>query len=88
MMATSIVNVLPSRVIQWKSPYEFLYKAKPKYDSFKVFGCKCTYKDNTPHKDKFGPRAYETVLLGFSLGQKGWKLLDLEIMKIVFSRHV
>lgn len=88
MMATSIMNVLPSKVLKWRSPHELLYKEEPKLNMFKVFGCQCFYKDNNPHKDKFQPRAHKAVFLGFSPGYKGWKMLDLVDQRMVISRDV
>lgn len=42
----------------------------------------------TPLKDKFSLRAKTAIHIGFSVSQKGWKLLDLESGKIVTSRDV
>lgn len=88
MMATTIINVLPTRVLDWKSPHQVLYGEDPNYNKFKTFGCCCYYTNVTPHKDKFSPREKAAIHIGFSVGQKGWKLLDIESGKIITSRDV
>ena len=88
LMATHIINRLPTSVLQWKSPYELLYKQIPTYDFFKVFGCLCYATNTLPHKDKFAPRANRCCFIGYSQGQKAFKLYDLSSKTIFVSRDV
>lgn len=39
-------------------------------------------------KDIFEARAFKAIFHGFSLGQKGWKVLDLESEEVIVSRDV
>lgn len=50
LMATHIVNRLPSPILNWKTPYEMLYKKELDYTSLKVFGCLGYATNNSPHK--------------------------------------
>lgn len=86
-MATAIINVLPCKLLKWKSPHSILFGEEPYYSSFKVFGCQCYYNNPSPHKDKFEPRAFQATLLGFSIGQKGWNL-DAVTGKVVVSKNL
>jgi len=36
-----IINMLPSPVLQNKSPYELLFHKLPGYNTLKTFGCAC-----------------------------------------------
>lgn len=54
----------------------------------KVFGCLAFASNTVPLKDKFDPRAFKCVFLGYVVGQKAFKLFDLENQKIFVSRDV
>ena len=88
LMATSIINRLPSYLLSWKTPFERLYQKPPTYDLLKVFGCLCFATITQPHRDKFSPRATRCIFLGLSPGQKAFKLYDLSTHKIFVSRDV
>lgn len=53
MMATHLINCLPTKVLRWKSPYECLYHKPPDYDRLKMFGCLAYATNISPHKGKF-----------------------------------
>lgn len=56
------------------TPYEKLFNKVPSYDHIRIFGC---LAHMTVHNsDKFSPRAIQTIFLGYSMTQKGYKLYD------------
>lgn len=71
LMATNIVNRLPSAILDWRTPYEVLHKKPPDYSLLRVFGCLGYATNVKPHKSKFEARASKCVYLELSLGQKG-----------------
>ena len=77
LMATFIINRLPTKLLDWKTPFELLYKKKPNYEVFKTFGCLCYATNTKPNKDKFSPRAMKCIFLGYQLGHKGFKVYNL-----------
>ena len=88
MTAAYIINRLPSRVIEFKTPYEVLYGHKPDYEAMRVFGC-LVYSRNTETKgDKFEVRGRPGVFIGYPQGQKGYKIYDLDSNKVIISRDV
>lgn len=88
LIATYVVNRLPTSTLKWKTPYEVIFGKRPNYSSLKIFGC-LSYATNTrPHKSKFEPRATKCVFLGFSPGQKAYKLYSLDTKQIIISRDV
>ncbi|KAE8696688.1 hypothetical protein F3Y22_tig00110652pilonHSYRG00101 [Hibiscus syriacus] len=53
----------------------------------KVFGCLCYATDPKP-TDKFSPRAFPSVFMGYSSTQKGYLLFDLTSKKFFVNRDV
>lgn len=41
LVATYIVNHLPSSILDWNTPFELFYNRKPDFNPLKVFGCLC-----------------------------------------------
>ncbi|XP_019260138.1 PREDICTED: uncharacterized protein LOC109238158 [Nicotiana attenuata] len=88
LCATYIINRLPSNSINNKTPYELIYKRKPKYSHLKSFGCLCYPNVPIPHRDKFSPRTAPHVFVGYPFNTKGYKVLNLATRKIYISRDV
>ena len=66
LTATYLINRLPSRVLDFKSPYEVLKGRKLNLSQLKVFGCTCFVHIQSSHRDKLDPRAVKCVFLGYS----------------------
>ena len=88
LMATYILNRLPSSVLDRECLYEVLFSHSPNYDSLRCFGCLCFATNNKPHKDRFEPRASSYVFFGFQHGMKAYKLFNLFTNSVFFSRDV
>ncbi|KAL0373612.1 UNVERIFIED_CONTAM: putative mitochondrial protein [Sesamum radiatum] len=82
---TFIVNRLPRVVLQWKTPYEILYKPVD-YSVVRTFGCLAFAI--LPHKFKLTKQAHRCVFLGYTFGQKGYKLYDLDDDALFISRDL
>lgn len=88
LMATYIINILPTPILEWKTPYKCLHNKDPSYSSLKTFGCLCFATNVKPHKTKFAPRDIRCCFSGYNPGQKAYKLYDLEDKKVIMSRDV
>lgn len=88
LVATHITNRLPSENLGWKTPYERLYGKQVNYTYFRTIGCLCYATNTTPHKQKFDPRAFPCVLLGYAPNQKAYKLYCLTTKTLIHSRDV
>lgn len=86
--ATYIINRLPSKVINNKTPFEIVFGKEPNYDFLKVFGCLVYYRSTMTGGDKFEFRGRPGVFLGYPQGIKGYKIYDVELGKIITSRDV
>lgn len=81
LIATYIINMLPTSILDWKTPSSVLYKKEPSYSNIKVFGCLCFAANTIPHKTKFESRASICCFIGYNQGQKAYKLYDLNEKK-------
>lgn len=85
--ACYLINRLPTPLLSLKSPYELLHKTPPIYSNLRVFGCLC-YATNLTPNNKFDYRARRCVFIGYPLGQKGYRVYDLEGKVFFTSRDV
>lgn len=85
--ATFIINRLPTKLLDYKSPYELLFSCPPHYGNFRVFGS-CVYpylRDYSPHK--LAPRSSVCVFIGYSTQYKGYRCLNLSTGRIYTTCH-
>lgn len=88
MFATYIINRLPSALLDWKTTFEIFYGHSSSYDNFRCFGCLCYVTNTIPHKDKLDHRVIICIFLGFNVGQKVYKVCDLQSHKILVFRDI
>ncbi|KAL4353494.1 hypothetical protein GQ457_06G023630 [Hibiscus cannabinus] len=88
LTATYIINRLPSKNLDGKSPYELLHSQTPTYSHLKTFGCMCFVATLKSSRDKFTGRALPGVFIGYASGVKGYKVYVLQTRSIVISRNV
>ncbi|XP_010419216.1 PREDICTED: uncharacterized protein LOC104704906 [Camelina sativa] len=85
-----LLNVarLPTEQFSNKSPFEILMQKPPEYDALRTFGCLAYASTSPQQRHKFAPRARASIFLGYLIGIKGYKLLDIETHDVFVSRHV
>ncbi|KAI0498995.1 hypothetical protein KFK09_019895 [Dendrobium nobile] len=88
LMASFLINRLPTITTNWKSPLSIMFNKKPDYKFLKVFGCACYPWIPSNQRTKLQPRSRSCVFLGYSHMSKGYKCLDISTGKIHISRHV
>lgn len=86
--AAYIINRLPSRVLNFKSPFEVLRGKTGGFEHLRVFGCVCFVHIQASHRGKLDARAAKCVLLGYSSTQKGYKCYDPTLRKLYVTRDV
>ncbi|RVX20566.1 Retrovirus-related Pol polyprotein from transposon RE1 [Vitis vinifera] len=85
--AVHIINCFPTPLISRQTPFERLYGKLPSYSHIRVFGC-LAYATNVHVPHKFAPRAKRCIFLGYPVGQKAYKLYDLDTHQMFTSRDV
>ena len=88
LTASYIINKLPSRVLEFKTPHEILHNKVVNLAHFKIFGCSCFVHVQAPNRDKLEARAVKCIFVGYSTTQKGYKCVDPITKKCIVSRDV
>lgn len=88
LTAIHIINRVPTKILQNKSPYEILFKRPHSFDHFKVFRCLCFVSTQTQHRKKFDSRANKCIFIGYPNHVKGYKVYDLRAQKVLVSKDV
>ena len=83
-----LINRLPSKVLKMESPFFMLFKQYPEYRSLRIFGCQCFPYLRDYGKNKFSPKTYPCVFIGYSSLHKGYRCLHLSPKRVYISRHV
>jgi len=87
-MATYLLNILPSKTINFESPLKMLYKKYPSYSHLRVFGCLCYPLILSTTIHKLQPHSTPCVILGYPSNHRGYKCLELSSNNIIICRHV
>jgi hypothetical protein len=85
--AVHIINRLPTKLLNHKSPFEILYAKTPNYNTFRAFGCRVfpCLRDYSDHK--LAPRSIPCIFIGYNSQYKGFKCLDPTTSRIYISRN-
>ncbi|GKA23814.1 zinc finger, CCHC-type containing protein [Tanacetum coccineum] len=86
--AIYILNRVPTRALENKTPYEALYNRKPNLENLRIFGCTAYAKITIPHLKKLDDRSIPLVYLGVEEGSKACRLYDPIAKKKHVSRDV
>ena len=93
LTTTHLINRIPSRLLDNKSPVEVLKSFYPHFKTSngltpRVFRCTTFVHVHSQHKDKLDPRAITCVFLGYSSTQKGYKCYNPSTIKFYISANV
>jgi hypothetical protein len=75
------INHLPTLLLKKKTPFTVLYNKLLDYSRMRVFGF-VTYAISVNPSSKFSPHAHKCIFVDYLMGQKAYKLYDIETKKI------
>ena len=83
-----LLNRLPTKALQQKTPFEAWYGYKPRLQNLKTFGCLCF--SYIPHvkRDKLDKKAEAGIFIGYSSISKAYRIYLPENNKVIVSRDV
>lgn len=87
-MATYLLNILPTKLLGYRSPTQVLYRKDPLYSHLRVFGCLCYPLFPATKIHKLQARSNPCAFLGYPSNHRRYKCYDLSSRKIIISRHV
>lgn len=87
-IAFHILNLLPWKTIQNRTPYTTPFNKPTDYTHLRVFGSFCYPNQNNNTNHKLSNRSSPCVFFGYSHNHKGYWCFDLKTRKIIISRHV
>jgi hypothetical protein len=88
LAVTHLINRLPSKVTNDKTPFERLFNKKPYYSFLRTFGCACWLHLRLYNSQKLQFRSKQCIFLGYSNMHKGYKCLDVSTGRVYISHDV
>jgi hypothetical protein len=85
--ACHVSNRIFLRAFLNKTSYELRFGRPPKVSHFRVFGCRC-FVLKQGNLDKFESRSSDGVFLGYALHYRAYRVLNLEINRIMETCEV
>ena len=73
-----LLNRLPIRALNKKTPYEAWFGVKPSVNHLKIFGSLCYVYVPDVKRKKLDQRSLEGVFLGYSSNNKGYRVFDVQ----------
>jgi len=83
-----LLNKLPTKYLQKKTPFEAWYGYKPELFNLEIFGCLCLSYIPRVNRDKLENKAKPGIFVGYSLISKTYKIYLLHHDKVIVSRNV
>ena len=81
-------NRSPTKLLSGITPHEAWYGTKPDISRIRIFGCSAYAHVPKVERRKLDLKARKCIMLGYGTTQKGYRLYDLERMKVIHNRDV
>ena len=83
-----IINSLPTKVLDYSSPYERLFQRSPDFSYFRTFSCQCFPCLRPYSLDKLSFRSKPCIFIGYCSNHKGFRCFDPSSKRVYISRNV
>ncbi|KAL5545398.1 hypothetical protein UlMin_005085 [Ulmus minor] len=86
--AVFLINRMPTKILDFSSPYSTLLHKSPDYNMLKIFGCLCYPFIRPFNKHKMQYRSVQCAFIGYSSIHKGYLCLDYHTRRVYVTCHV
>jgi hypothetical protein len=86
--AVYLLNRVPTKAVEGKTPFEAWYGKKPAVHHLKTFGCIVYVKNTTPHLKKMEDRGRKMIFVGYERGSKAYRAFDPATKRVHVTRDV
>lgn len=86
--AVFLLNRLPTKAVNGKTPFEAWHGFKPNLKNIKIFGCLCFTHVPQVKRDKLDKKAEPGIFIGYSNSSKAYRIFQPRSEKILISRDV
>ena len=83
-----LLNRLPTKALQQRTPFEAWYGYKPRLQNLKTFGCLCFSYIPQVKRDKLDKKAEPGIFVGYSSVSKAYRIYLPQNNKVIVSRDV
>jgi hypothetical protein len=83
-----LLNRLPTKFVQDRTPLEAWSGVKPTVKHLKVFGSLCYFHVPSVRRGKLDERAEKGIFVGYATESKGYRIYNLSAAKVQISRDV
>lgn len=80
-----LINLLPTPLLKWSSPYSLLFQQPPNFSHLRTFGCAYFSHVGSYVTNKLMSHSVECVFLGYSLQHKSYRCLDPSLQHVIFD---
>ena len=86
--AVHSLNRSLTKSLKGQTPHEKWTGKRPSIDHMRIFSCIAHVKDTRKHRSKLEDRSMPIIFIGYELGSKAYRCLDLVNLKVVISRDI
>lgn len=83
-----LISRTPTKILDYKSPFEVLFGLAPDYSFLKTFGVVCYPCLSHSRADKLSPKSVRCIFIGYSILHKGYKCYNPTTKKLHISRNI
>ncbi|WVZ50371.1 hypothetical protein U9M48_001629 [Paspalum notatum var. saurae] len=86
--AVYLLNRVPTKAVEGKTPFEVWYGKKPAVHHLKTFGCIVYVKNTVPHLKKLEDRGRKMIFVRYEKGSKAYRAYDPVAKRVHVTRDV